>query len=513
MCALRKSIGLNNIGMATRFSRQLYTLTVTVSSSGLVCREVHHVWSRYSTSTLKEPQKPSVRTVIPGPKSMAMKQELNLIQNTDVVQFFADYNRSLGNFIVDVDGNVLLDFFTQIASIPLGYNHPKIIQVLKDPANTSAFANRPALGVYPPSAYGKLLQDTLLSVAPRGMNQVQTMACGACSVEHALKGAFMAYRRRERGGSPPSKEELQTCLLNSPPGNPKLSALSFNNAFHGRTMGALACSHSKWFHNLDFPTPNWPIATFPTLKYPLEEFYKENIAEDAKRLAEVEDKIESARKAGQPVACIVSEPMQCEGGDRYASPQFFQGLQDICQKNNIALLLDEVQTGAGASGKFWLHEYFHLRDPPNLVTFAKKMLTGGFYFTSDMRPREGGRIFNTWCGDPSKVILLKAVLEVIKKEDLVAKTANVGEYTLKMLSNAQEQYPHLLSNARGLGSLAAIDFPQPEPRDKVVEKLRTMGVHVGMCGVSTMRLRTTLTAEKRHVDIFADGFYKVLKEL
>ncbi|GFN94357.1 4-aminobutyrate aminotransferase, mitochondrial-like, partial [Plakobranchus ocellatus] len=62
------------------------------------------------------------------------------------------------------------------------------------------------------------------------------MACGTCSVEHAMKAAFMAYRRRERGGKPPSKEEIESCVHNTPPGNPKLSVLSFKNAFHGRTM-------------------------------------------------------------------------------------------------------------------------------------------------------------------------------------------------------------------------------------------------------------------------------------
>ncbi|KAK3768086.1 hypothetical protein RRG08_024516, partial [Elysia crispata] len=353
-----------------------------------VSRELRFPWSYLSTLAVTEPSSPAVKTAIPGPKSSTMKRDLNLIQNTDVVHFFVDYDRSMGNYIVDVDGNVLLDLFTQIASIPLGYNHPRIMKVLTDPVNLAAFANRPALGMYPPSEFAQILSETLLSVAPRGINQVQTMACGACSVEHALKGAFMAYRRRERGGSPPTQEEIETSLLNTPPGCPKLSVLSFKNAFHGRTMGALALSHTKWVHKLDFPSPCWPFATFPSLKYPLEEFADENNAEDARCLAEVQDKIASAKRAGQPVACVATEPMQCEGGDRYGSPNFFQGLQDICQENGIALLLDEVQTGAGASGKFWLHEHFYLRDPPNLVTFAKKMLTGGFYYTPDMRPSE-----------------------------------------------------------------------------------------------------------------------------
>ncbi|GFS19489.1 4-aminobutyrate aminotransferase, mitochondrial [Elysia marginata] len=491
----------------------IIVLRLLSPGSGPVSRQLRHAWSCYSTTALAEPSTPSVKTAIPGPKSDALRKDLDIIQNTDLVQFFVDYDRSVGNYIVDVDGNVLLDLFTQIASIPLGYNHPRIMKALTDPANLSQFANRPALGMFPPAEFGKNLSETLLSVAPPGLNQVQTMACGACSIENALKGAFMAYRRRERGGSPPTQQEIDTCLKNTPPGCPKLSVLSFNNAFHGRTMGALALTHTKWAHKLDFPSPDWPIASFPYLKYPLEEFVEENKAEETRCLAEVEDKIASAKRSGQPVACVAVEPMQCEGGDHYASPQFFQGLQDICQKNGIAFLLDEVQTGAGATGKFWLHEHFHLRDPPNLVTFAKKMLTGGFYYTPDMRPTEGGRIFNTWIGDPSKVVLLKAVLDVIRDESLLEKTKDTGNYMLKTLMEAQSQYPNVLSRARGLGSLAAVDFPDGTSRDKMVNKLRSQGVHVGACGTSTMRLRATLTLERKHVDVFADRLHAALRDM
>lgn len=494
--------------MSSQLLRQLQTFNKILGSG-----QMRHTWSCFSTSALAEPTAPYVKTAIPGPKSDALKKELDSLQNTDVLQFFVDYDRSVGNYIVDVDGNVMLDLFTQIASIPLGYNHPNVLKVLTDPANMGQFANRPSLGMFPPAQFGKNILDTLMSVAPPGLHQVQTMACGACSIENSLKAAFMAYRRRERGGSPPSQEEIRSSLMNSPPGCPKLSVLSFKNAFHGRTMGALALTHTKWVHKLDFPSPDWPVATFPFLKYPLEEFVTENNAEEAKCLAEVEDKVAAAKKAGQPIACMAIEPMQCEGGDHYASPQFFQGLQDICQKHGIAFLVDEIQTGAGASGKFWFHEHFHLRDPPNLVTFAKKMLTGGFFYTSDMRPTEGGRIFNTWTGDPSKVILLKAVLEVIKRDNLLARTADTGEYMLKTLMDAQKKYPSVVFRARGLGSLSAIDLPDAASRDKLVNSLRSHGIHVGTCGINTVRFRSTLTLERKHVDVFADRLNTALENI
>ncbi|KAI8794185.1 4-aminobutyrate aminotransferase, mitochondrial isoform X2 [Biomphalaria glabrata] len=495
-----------------------------MSSSLLACqlRQLKYLVSANSylklsqasyTVSNAEPAGPVLVTPIPGPKSNQLKSELDQVQNTDAVQFFVDYEKSYGNYIVDVDGNYLLDLYTQIASIPLGYNHPRITKVLTNPSNLSSFVNRPALGVFPPADFVKNINESLLSVAPPGMNQVITMGCGACSIEHALKAAFMAFRRKERGGKPPSREELETSLFNKPPGNPNISVLSFKNAFHGRTMGALALTHTKWTHKLDFPSPDWPIASFPSLRYPLEDFEQENSKEEQRCLAEVEDLINHYQKRDNPVACVAIEPIQCEGGDNFASPQFFQGLQDICRKNNIALLIDEVQTGAGTTGKFWVHEYFNLRDPPDLVTFAKKMLTGGFYYRDHLRPKEGYRIFNTWIGDPSKVVMLKEVLKVIKDEQLLQKTTDTGKYMLNKLIAAQNKYPHLLSRARGLGAIAAIDFPDPQTRDKAVAKLRELGIHLGTCGTSTLRIRPTLILEKKHVDIFADRFHQVLKQL
>ncbi|XP_059164787.1 4-aminobutyrate aminotransferase, mitochondrial-like [Physella acuta] len=474
----------------------------------ILCRASYSVEAPRS-----EPPSPVVVTPIPGPKSQALKQDLDQIQNTDAVQFFADYEKSYGNYICDVDGNFLLDLYTQIASIPIGYNHPRILKVLTNPANLSTFANRPALGVFPPSAFASDLKESLLSVAPPGLKQVQTMGCGACSIEHALKAAFMAFRRKQRGGKAPSKEELESSLYNTPPGNPTISALSFRNAFHGRTMGALALTHTKWSHKLDFPSPDWPIAPFPHLKYPLEEFAQENRREEDRCLAQVEELLSIYKKKGNPVACIVIEPIQCEGGDNFASPQFFQGLQDISQKNEISFLIDEVQTGAGTTGKFWVHEYFHLRDPPDLVTFAKKMLTGGFYYRDHLRPTEGYRIFNTWLGDPSKVVMLKEVLNVIRDEKLLDRTTETGKYFVDNLMAAQTKYPKLLSRARGLGAIAAVDLPDAVTRDKIIAKMRELGVHLGSCGISTLRIRPTLTLEKKHVDIFTEKFHKVLEQM
>lgn len=136
---------------------------------------------------------------------------------------------------------------------------------------------------------------------------------------------FISYRRKQRGENVDfSEEEQKSCLINQPPGAPCLSILSFHGAFHGRTLGALSTTHSKAIHKLDIPSFDWPVAHFPRYKYPLEENARENKEEDKKCLAEVEELFEKYKKKDCPVAGIIAEPIQSEGGDFEGSPEFFQ---------------------------------------------------------------------------------------------------------------------------------------------------------------------------------------------
>lgn len=236
-----------------------------------------------------EPKGPTLVTKIPGPESLHLLQDLNDLQQAGSVQFFADYEKSVGNYIADVDGNVLLDVYMQISSMPLGYNHSAVLDALTNPVNQKIIANRPALGVFPGRGWPKKLKEVLLrrEVAPPGLSQVTTMMCGTCSNENAFKNIFMWYADKQRQGALFTKEDIESCMINQPPGSPRYAILSFKGAFHGRTLGALSTTHSKYIHKVDVPAFDWPIASFPEYKYPLNENVRENQHEDERCLAEV----------------------------------------------------------------------------------------------------------------------------------------------------------------------------------------------------------------------------------
>ncbi|XP_063170667.1 4-aminobutyrate aminotransferase, mitochondrial isoform X2 [Candoia aspera] len=428
---------------------------------------------------------PLMKTEVPGPKSRELMKQLNGIQNAEAVHFFCNYEESRGNYLVDVDGNRMLDLYSQISSIPIGYSHPSLIKLLQQPQNL---------------------------VAPKGLSQVITMSCGSCSNENAFKTIFMWYRNKERGPNSVTKEELETCMINQPPGCPEYSMLSFMGAFHGRTMGCLATTHSKAIHKLDIPSFDWPIAPFPRLRYPLEDFVRENEQEEARCLEEVEDLIVKYRKKNKVVAGIIVEPIQSEGGDNHASDNFFRKLRNIATKHGCGFLIDEVQTGGGCTGKFWAHEHWGLEDPADVLTFSKKMMTGGLFHKEEFRANAPYRIFNTWLGDPSKNLLLAEVINVIKREDLLNNVTHAGKALLTGLLELESRYPHLISRARGRGTFCSFDAPNDTIRNKLIGIARNKGVVLGGSGDRSIRFRPTLVFRDHHAHLFLNIFSDILAD-
>ncbi|CAG9862512.1 unnamed protein product [Phyllotreta striolata] len=460
----------------------------------------------------EEPSGPSMKTSIPGPNSLELMSKLKNVYNLGAIQYIVNYEKSIGNYIIDADDNVLLDTFTQISTLPIGYNHPALMESFKNQSNLRSMINRPALGVYPGVDWPKRMENILKQVSPK-LSKITPMMCGACSNENAIKSAFMAYKARERGAREFTEDEKNSSIMNQRPGCPDLSILSFKGAFHGRTIATLSCTHSLYIHKMDIPSfQNWPIATYPLYKYPLEENERENKEIDKSCLEEVEYLIEKNKNIC-PVAGIIIEPIQSEGGDNHASPDFFRNLQAICKKHSVILIIDEVQTGCGPTGKFWCHEHFDLPHPPDIVTFSKKMQMAGFFHSEETMPEQPSRIFNTWMGDPGKTILLETILGVMKSENLLDQVQRSGKRLYSGLEKLQNEFPELLHSLRGRGTFIAVNAHGRPLRDTIINNLKKNGVQSGGCGQEAIRHRPALIFQERHVDIYLDILRKILKEI
>ncbi|KAK6107810.1 Aminotransferase class-III family protein [Brugia pahangi] len=445
-------------------------------------------WIRYmqtTTTVLGEPPRPNICGTFPGPKSKRMQVEMDLQHQAASVKCFIDYEKSKGNYIVDADDNVLLDVYMQISSLALGYNHPDLVKAVSDPRFVTTAVSRPALGSFPPTFFVDAMKNSLGSIAPKGCPGVQNVLCGTSSNENAIKAAFMWYQAQKRGGSPPTKDDLDSCMKHELPGTPNLSVLSFDGSFHGRSLTALSITHSKAIHKVDLPAFQWPVAEFPRYKYPLEKNVPYNEQQDQKCLANVEELIKKWRETKHDIAAVIVEPIQGEGGDNHGSPAFFQGLRDITAKHGVVFIVDEVQTGGGGTGTFWAHDSWNLSSPPDIVVFAKKLMVAGYFYASHLQMKEPYRIYNTWLGDPTKVILLEKALKVIERDNLLEQMRKVGATMQSELRKIESANNSMVQNVRGLGTFCAFDMPDGVVRDKFLEIAGNNGLLIGGCGKAT----------------------------
>ncbi len=437
-----------------------------------------------------EPTNVKLLTAVPGPRGEALRARHGQYQDARSVHLYLESRACKGNYLMDVDGNVLLDLYGHIAALPLGYNHPDLLAAWKNGRFDWCAGFRPALGIAPPKEWVDIVEGTLMRVGPEGMAQVLAVTTGAEAVENAIKLAFVAYAERERGG-PVGPQELSDCMTNSQARANRMKVLSFEGGFHGRSLGALSLTRSKAIHKLDFPAFDWPVAPFPDTRWPLEDNLAHNAEQEQRSLRAVE----VALQAGNLAALIV-EPIQGEGGDRHASPDFFRKLRALCARFGAFFIVDEVQTGGGGTGRFWAHEAWGLEEPPDLVTFSKKMLIGGVYMREALVPELPYRIFNTWLGDPLRGAQLEVVCEVIDRDGLLDQVQRVG----RRLREGLAGLPGPISQVRGAGTFCAFDLPDAASRDRLLDLVRQRGLEMGGSGSSSVRFRPALILGERHVD-------------
>jgi 4-aminobutyrate aminotransferase/(S)-3-amino-2-methylpropionate transaminase len=438
-------------------------------------------------------------SAVPGPKSRALAARGNFDMQGGYRSLVIDDEKSEGAYVVDADGNVLLDLFANFALGALGYNHPAVLAVTRSAAFAHAAANPTSTPFVTTPAWFDFTEALERRYAPRGMAKVFCVDGGGEGVESALKAAFIVHaeRRRARQGQPKnplerSEDEQRAVLANA---GTDAVVVSFDGAFHGRGLG---------------PPVGHPQQGDPQSRFAGVPLAVDNARAEANALAELE-RILGAH-AGK-VAAVIVEPVQSEGGDRHASAAFFRGVQARAANAGAAFVLDEVQTGVGMSGTLWAHEQFDLPRPPDLVCFGKKMQMGGFFATAPFAISQFGRMYQTRNGDRARAMIAESILRTVTEGGLLERVRAVGRHFLAGLEDLAARYPALVTEPRGLGFLLAFDLPTPALRDDFLKRALARGVFASYTGTRSVRLRPHLITERAHVDDALGVFASVLGEL
>jgi 4-aminobutyrate aminotransferase-like enzyme len=423
----------------------------------------------------------------------------------------------------DADGEPyrFLDLGAQIATQPFGENDPGIAAAILQ--GLPSLVSRYAHSEYQ-TTLSLRLKAALDGVAPPGTPRHFVVNTGAEAVENAIK-ALLLNRVKTRG--PPSGAGVGAVERLG------LFVVSFDGAFHGRTLGSLAVTHRRRAR-LGFPTFDWPQVAFP-VEDPLSE--PRTRRRDDASLEQVWNLLVTGRVPGSPrprdqfqgqlqacdrllaalpperqdwpgaverflteergridpaalqraqrVAGVLVEPIQGEGGLRIASARFFRCLRLLTRLYGVPLVLDEVQTGWGATGRLWAHQLFDLPCPPDAVVWAKKAQNGVLFVSEELATffQEEKKFNTTWEGDSGGMVRLLASLGRLD----LAEVQQTGALARTGLEQLAREYRGLLQNVRGPGCLLAFDVVRPDLRDALRDRAFRRGLILLAAGERTLR--------------------------
>lgn len=413
-----------------------------------------------------------------------------------------DIDKSEGCYIYDSKHKrKLLDFFTCFASVPLGYNHPKMIndEVFKHNLLAAALANPSNSDVYT-QQYAQFVETFGKIGIPDYLPHAFFIAGGGLAIENALKVAmdWKVQKNFQKG----YKEEKG------------FKVLHFERAFHGRTGYTLSLTNTspektKWFAKFD-----WPRVKVPVVRFPLND---ENLSLAMETEAASIQQIKQAFIDNKDEICsIIVEPIQSEGGDNHLREEFLIELKKIADENEAFLIYDEVQTGVGLTGKFWCHQNYSEKARPDILAFGKKMQVCGILVGKKVEEIENNvftvssRINSTWGGNLVDMVRCTKILEVIEEDDLCQNAAKMGEYLRENLSTLSGLFS-TISNVRGKGLMCAFDLPNDVMRNAFIEQGMEENVMFLGCGPQTIRFRPALNIGKHHIDEGMEVMEKILR--
>jgi len=431
---------------------------------------------------------PKIHTALPGPNAkrvLAADEKYISPSYTRSYPLVAKSGR--GVVVTDVDGNEFFDFSAGIAVTSTGHCHPEVVAAIQKQAGE--LIHMSGTDFY----YENMvtLAERLSQIAPMpGPHKIYYGNSGAEAIEAALKLARYHTKRQ--------------------------NIIAFLGAFHGRTMGALSLTASKPQQKRRF-APLVPGVTH--VRYPDVYRGSSGSVDDAEAFAlgcarYIEDKLFKTVLPPEEVAAIFIEPVQGEGGYVVAPTPFMQELRRICDRHGILLVVDEVQSGIGRTGKWFAVE--HTGVQPDIVCMAKGIASGmplGVTMTrAEIMDWVPGSHASTFGGNPVCVAAALATLDVIEKEGLLANSAEVGNHMLKRMAGWPAKH-RIVGDVRGRGLMIGVDIVKdqktkeyaPEKRDRIVEHAFECGILFLGCGPSTVRIAPPLVVTRDEADVAMDA--------
>lgn len=423
----------------------------------------------------------------------------------DGLDLVMDLERSHGAYLYDsLRNRELLDFFSCFATIPLGYNHPKIMgdEGFKRDLLDAALINPSNSDIYT-TQYARFMQTFDRVGIPSYLPHSFLISGGALAVENALKVAmdwkvqknFMKGYRREIGHK----------------------VLHFQEAFHGRSGYTLSLTNTdpaktRYFARFE----DWPRVLNPKIHFPETDAKLEDL--DAREKLSIRQIKRAFKENKDEICAIIIEPIQCEGGDNYFRKSYMEKLRVLADENDALLIHDEVQSGCAVTGRFWAHEHLGKEARPDIVVFGKKMQICGILAGPkiDEVPtncfRVSSRINSTWGGNLADMVRSYKILEIIEEDSVLDHVEDVGAYFKKRFETLAAEHSGV-TNVRGRGLLLACDLPSAHLRNEFIRVGFENGALFLGCATHSIRFRPTLTVTHDDIDNGLEIIEKTLKQI
>jgi len=408
-----------------------------------------------------------------------------------IFNFVAD--RAEGSYIYTDDGRKLLDFTCGIGVTNTGHCHPKVVEAIREQAGSFIHAQA-NLVIHKPMLQ---LIEELRQVAPPSIDSFFFANSGAEAVENAIKIARVATGRQ--------------------------NVIVFSGSFHGRTVGTMALTTSKTVYRSGFgPLPSGVyVAPFP---YAFRLKMTETEASDY-ALEQLEYLLAS-QTSPKETAAILVESVLGEGGYVVPPKSFMKGLREICDRHKIMLILDEVQSGFGRTGKWFAFEHFEI--VPDIITAAKGLasgmpLSGVFTRTDIILKLDVGSLGGTYGGNAIACAASAASIRAMRDEKMLENATERGIQLMTGLGKLQEEYPQI-GDIRGKGLMIGTEFVVDGRADKakplvkeIVHKAEENNLLLLSCGTydNTLRwippLNVTSDQINEGLRVFEDALKSTIK--